>query len=764
MLKKAEVKELWPTGEKISKGLKWRILMLGLMFSVGSVMAVITTWSVFADFVVKIYAVPVIGVISAALFELIKSKYKLAWISVALPWPFLLVYTGISSWIAGIQAWLDQIIIKVNEAHSGKIDIFSVNATDADALAFILILALIIGQQSWFIVKEGRIMSAVAGCILWLMIMTVGGGFSPVAATLLICAFFGLLLSGRSIKLMRRNTAWIISLGVILLVIGLNNGKVGAALDLNKAIKEGVHQLRYGSTTLPNGELAKADELQKDNGDMFTISSQQVKSLYLKGFTGSCYSDGRWGALPYTAFVGNNAGMYKWLKNNGFDSMTQVAAYYTLCDDKNTPEQNTISVDISGACSWYGYIPSSLEKLQEGSFKENADRGLVSRGLTGEKNYTYTELSGSKPSELTVVEEWVSNPKTQEEEKYCESEAVYREYVYSNYTQLDDELKSFVDELFWSDYSTKTDSAYNAIEHVRKVLRSNNSYNARVDITYGNDDPLQYFLKNNAEGNSMYFASAGVVALRAYGIPARYAEGYFVSSTALQAAQSDEYTVTSGNAHAWIEVYFDGVGWLPVDVTPGYYMSAADMQQMFEVPENIQKTAAYDDSLVQTDTSGDGSDSSEDEAAGSEKVSSHVGVIALGILALLIIIISIFIFVTETLRALILWVDQRSLEKCPQDVRIRKLENKMYRLLRIYGIDAGLSWNTAETDAQLSNLCSGISLGEYTKACRIIEQQVYGGMAIPVYQERALTAFIVKLFKAGKEQNLSIRIKLHYFI
>ncbi len=765
MLKNAEVQVLWPVGEKTSKGLEWRILALGLMFSVGCMMSIITTWSVFEAFKSPIHAAATIGVLSGVIYDLLRPKHKLAWLSFAVPWPFLLVYTGLGSWIIGLQAWLNQIIIRINEVHSGKINLFSINATETDAHAFVLILALFIGQQTWRIVKHSKIMSAVIGCILWLLLMTAGGNFSPAAATLLICAFYGLFLASSSVKIMRRNMIWIVCMGVIMLGLGLNNGKVQTALYMHDALIKGVHQLRYGSTTLPMGDLTKADELQKDNGNMLTISTQQVKSLYLKGFTGSEYSDGQWGDLPYTAYIGNNAGMYRWLEDNDFDPMTQVAAYYTLCDDKNTPEENTISVDISGACRWYGYIPSSLDELQEGSFKENDDRGFESRGLIGEKNYTYTEISSSKPSELTVVEDWISDPSTLEEEKYCESEAVYRNYVYSNYTQTDKEYASLIRSLFWSDYSTQNDSVYNAVEHVRKVLRNNNVYNVTADTSYEEgDDPLYYFLENKAEGNSVYFASAGVMALRAHGIPARYAEGYYVSAAALQAAQSNEYTVAGGNAHAWIEVYFDGIGWLPVDVTPGYYMSAADMQQMFTAPENIQKTAAFDDSLAQSDTNGSDSGSSDENSVSDKKSSVHIGVILLGILALVILIAAVLVFVTETLRVLILWVDRRKIEKSPQEIRVRRLEKKMYHLLKIYGIDAGLSWKTGETDALISEKFDDVNPGEYTNACKIIEQQVYGGMPLAIYQERTLTAFIMKLFEAGKKQNLSIRIKLHYFI
>ena len=74
-------------------------------------------------------------------------------------------------------------------------------------------------------------------------------------------------------------------------------------------------------------------------------------------------------------------------------------------------------------------------------------------------------------------------------------------------------------------------------------------------------DPLQWFLTTSRTGNQMLYASAAVEAFRAHGIPARYVEGYYLGASKIQDSKNGEVSITGENAHAWVEVYFDGVGW-----------------------------------------------------------------------------------------------------------------------------------------------------------------------------------------------------------
>ena len=79
-------------------------------------------------------------------------------------------------------------------------------------------------------------------------------------------------------------------------------------------------------------------------------------------------------------------------------------------------------------------------------------------------------------------------------------------------------------------------------------------------------DVTDYFLFDSQEGYCTYFATALAVLGRCVGIPTRYVQGYCTTSTESYSG----WTLRSNNAHAWTEAYIDGLGWIPLDATPGY--------------------------------------------------------------------------------------------------------------------------------------------------------------------------------------------------
>ncbi len=99
-----------------------------------------------------------------------------------------------------------------------------------------------------------------------------------------------------------------------------------------------------------------------------------------------------------------------------------------------------------------------------------------------------------------------------------------------------------------------------------------------------NLDGVENFLFNTKEGYCVQYASAVTLLLREMGIPARYADGYVASG--LDKASGSNFTysgyVRDNNAHAWVEVWFDGIGWVQYETTPEYYMGLYGMSSAID--------------------------------------------------------------------------------------------------------------------------------------------------------------------------------------
>ena len=78
--------------------------------------------------------------------------------------------------------------------------------------------------------------------------------------------------------------------------------------------------------------------------------------------------------------------------------------------------------------------------------------------------------------------------------------------------------------------------------------------------------PLVQFVTGTKRGYCQHFSGAMALMLRYLGIPARVAAGFTSGS---YDKEREQWSVYDRNAHTWVEVWFDGFGWLPFDPTPG---------------------------------------------------------------------------------------------------------------------------------------------------------------------------------------------------
>ncbi|MBE9506813.1 MAG: transglutaminase domain-containing protein, partial [Chloroflexi bacterium] len=91
-------------------------------------------------------------------------------------------------------------------------------------------------------------------------------------------------------------------------------------------------------------------------------------------------------------------------------------------------------------------------------------------------------------------------------------------------------------------------------------------YTLDVPLPPPDRDVVDYFLFDLQQGYCDYYATAMVVLARAAGLPARLVVGYFSGT---YDADQARYIVTAADAHAWVEVYFPGYGWVEFEPTGG---------------------------------------------------------------------------------------------------------------------------------------------------------------------------------------------------
>ncbi len=765
-MKKQKLLEVQPVGKKSAYGAAmWGALPVGLLFA-GGAAAYISSWGnqapkAFLSFLMGIFS---LGCMAAG--EIFGKKRKAFRAFALFPWLTVLVLTGVDC-LSGQVLWINVLLARWNQIHEAGLTLFSISAGAAATEAAAMLMLVLQAELVWVLVYRRH--KLLLGCysLLWILLLLLEEAFSPIVCALLLAGWLGSAMASEDLQASWRVRIWTLAAAGVLGICTLfvSGRELEGIRTAREAVYQQIHEWRYGADSLPEGDLRKADRLLQENETLMQVQSEQEKTLYIKGFVGSVMENGIWKELPDAAYGGEDAGILNWLAEKNFDPLTQSARYYSLGDAADRPEENGLTFYVENGSRYYFYAPASLETVKIGNSKEKKDQMIQSKGLWGQKQYKIQELSGSRPSELTIVADWVQDPQNEAQQQYSEAEAVYRDFVYRHYTALEEETDRLMQEWFWEDYETESDGIYSAVSHIRQKLTEGVRYTDTPEAAPEGVDPLRWFLTESREGNAVQYASAAVEALRSHGIPARYVEGYYISSSALAAGENGNVNVSGKEAHAWTEVYFDGVGWMPIDVTPGYYYDTLRLQQMVGMPDTIHKTAALEDNSTL------GADEVDHAGAGGGKGKSSddtqtkpVAAILLGLAAILLILFTVFLAAVELLRGFRLWKMEYTLRKTTGSEQVARLESMMFVLLRLLDIEASLGWETEEIDRQLSERFEKIESGEYSRVCQLMEKAVYGDVLLEPFEERTLYSFLYKLTEVGRDSGWKTRLQIRYLI
>lgn len=138
-------------------------------------------------------------------------------------------------------------------------------------------------------------------------------------------------------------------------------------------------------------------------------------------------------------------------------------------------------------------------------------------------------------------------------------------YVQAEYMNLPEDLPDRIFKLAAA-VTAKSGSDFERMKAIEAFL-SRYEYSLSPGTPPEEADVVDYFLFQSGKGYCTYFASAMAVLGRAVGIPTRYVQGYLVS-TPLK--EGTPVSVLNSNAHAWVEAYIQGVGWIPFEPSSGF--------------------------------------------------------------------------------------------------------------------------------------------------------------------------------------------------
>lgn len=306
-----------------------------------------------------------------------------------------------------------------------------------------------------------------------------------------------------------------------------------------------------------------------------TVEDKLSDTMYLKGFYADVYHNGIWER--------NTAGFEEFCHAQNVSPETVAEQLGTLGIGKIKKRYNvntlsshsaagvgfSITYDVPDTVK--AYLPYFMEESMEGVYAE--EEGNYKKRLSEEEiSGTLWRYGGEYHTRLLVFAQGIP----------YEWENGYENFVQEQYLTVPEEMvnvKKVAAELYGADrnrtklgkIATENEERLAKAYIVADWLARNTSYSQEPPKLPWGKDPIEYFLGEGRIGYCMHYASAAVMLLRELGVPARYASGYVVPRTSFE-ADGKKFTaeVLDNQAHAWAEVYLNGIGWVPVEVTAGY--------------------------------------------------------------------------------------------------------------------------------------------------------------------------------------------------
>lgn len=328
-----------------------------------------------------------------------------------------------------------------------------------------------------------------------------------------------------------------------------------------------------------------------------TCSYRPGETIYLKGFVGAGYAGDRW-LEPVGENFDDAASNWRTEDNARLyiQNLPFLRRLYIENDaDTGTSQIQELTVERINANSNYTYYPyysflNDYYQVQDGD-------GYVSGQSEQDDIFSFYPRKVFREA----VESW--NADDDKRSVLDRVENSYAAYVKSHYLDVPEGFEMLQEQC--EEQKLKKDDIEKITEYIQSFLADGYEFSLDIPQLPEGEDFVQYFLYESKTGYSTHYASAAVLMFRMFGVPARYVVGYAAPQNLFTAQTDGTYTAVlqDDNSHAWAEIYITGIGWTPVETTPGALGMAEDVEYQGDTVAN----------------KGNPADETEDEASDTEE-------------------------------------------------------------------------------------------------------------------------------------------------
>lgn len=291
----------------------------------------------------------------------------------------------------------------------------------------------------------------------------------------------------------------------------------------------GQNRQELGADTSTILDLTEQGTRDRSDDLMMQLSSTEVGPIYLRGAAKDIYTGSSWESA------------------NEASSADSVYAHTSLGTAFGTVQQGAVQIKNFNDRSDVLFVPYGFISCPSA---EDISSDL--RININEDDYIIYYWPGIRTLDLS------------EDSGYYNSS--YDAYVSDTCLDLPEETRTTLYDLAITCGYDPEMTIAETVAWVASFIRGSGTYKLNVSRQPVNYDFAVYFLTESNEGYCVHFATAAAAMFRALGIPARYASGYRVTVT----EANTPVDILDQDTHAWAEVYISGLGWIPVETTPGF--------------------------------------------------------------------------------------------------------------------------------------------------------------------------------------------------